>query len=130
MEIRDKELYNGQWDSFDEYCQEMKMSESSASKIISIYSKCILRFGLPETTVIEAGGWSSVYEVMPMINTKKEAEYWLHLAKTLSRKDLRDEIAESKKGVSQAKCSHENSYEILVCRDCGVKIKTINENNS
>jgi len=46
--VRDERLYIPAWNSFPEYCEELKLSESKASKLISIYSKFVVAFDIPE----------------------------------------------------------------------------------
>lgn len=123
MKIRDEELYKPQWDSFHEYVGEVKMSESSASKLISIYEKFILKYQIDPERVLNAGGWSTVAEVLPMVKNKDDAEHWLSLGETLSRKDLRSEIEEKKRGVQQHECKHRDTYDIRICKDCGARIR-------
>ena len=125
--IRDEELWAGIYDNFELFLDEMKMSASTASKLITVYKTFVVEYQIEESKLIQAGDWNNVYEVAKMITTKAEAEDWLHKATVLSRKDLRDEIVEKRTGVSQAKCDHSDYYELRICRKCGAKIRTINE---
>ncbi len=119
--IRMERLYQGQWSSFEEYCLDMKMPESTASKLISIYEKFIVNFGIEPELLLAAGGWSSVAEIVPVVHSKEEALYWIDKATVLSRPDLRIEVRIARTGIPPEKCSHLNSYTLKICRDCGNK---------
>lgn len=121
MKIRDGELFRGQWETFEAFVNDMKMSKATASKIINIYQRFVVEYGISPERILGAGGWSVVAEALPLIRTKSDAEGWLHSMEHLSRDDVRREIREKRTGISQIKCNHDNSYTIKVCRDCGFK---------
>ncbi len=125
-EIRDGALYKGRWESFEDFLTDpgMAMDKGTASKMITIHEKFIVDFEIEPMKVANAGGWSKVAELLPVIENKKDAEEWLESATSLSKADLRKEVQEKrtgKKGVDH-KCT--NTYEIVMqcCRDCGSKI--------
>ncbi len=126
MKIRDEELYKGQFETWDLFLEDMKMSQAMASKIINIYEKLIVQYAIPQERLLQAGGWSQLAECLGHIHSREDAEEIIQLSIDHSRKDLRDILTERKKGVAQDTCKHE-SYEISVCRKCGIKIKTIKE---
>lgn len=127
MEIREKKMYQNQWETFSEYVEEMRMSESSASKIISIYEKFVVQYQFEPQRIIEAGGWSQVAEILPMVKNKEDAEVWLEKSSMLTRKDLRDEMTEAKTGKSQITCPHTETYTVKICKECNVRIKVYEE---
>jgi len=121
--IRDDKKYLPSWETFADYLQEMKMSEATASKLISIYEKFILQFGYTPLQIVHAGGWSTVSEILPMIKTAEDAKQWLFDAEHLTRSDLRIKITEARTGKPQEACKHADSYALNVCRTCGFKSK-------
>lgn len=121
--IKEKELYMPQWPSWEVFSMELKMSSNAINKLIQIYSTFILQYKVPNEEVITAGGWSVIAELLPVIETKEDAVEWLDKAKELTREDLRTEIKEAKTGIPQSNCKHKNTYTIVVCRDCGLKIE-------
>lgn len=121
--IKIKELYIPQWASWDIFVMELKMSQNAVNKLIQIYKTFILDYKLATQEVVTAGGWSVISELLPVIQTKEDAKDWLNKAQALTREDLRKEIKESKTGLPQSSCKHKNTYTIVVCRDCGLKME-------
>lgn len=127
LAIRDGQLYSGQWSSFPEYLAEMKITESNASKIINVYKKFVVEYGLSEESVSKAG-IGNLGNVVAFVKDKDSAEHWLHLASTLSREDLQKETKEARTKISMADCPHLDSYTMKICRTCGDKIR-VDETN-
>ena len=122
--IREQNLFAPQWDSFNEYCQEFKsLSQPSISRLIGIYEKFIVQYQIPKERIAALGGWSNLASTLAVVNTKDEAEEWLHKAETLHRDDLRRELTEHKTGRDMRDCSHDNHYIVKICRDCHDRIK-------
>ncbi len=128
-EIRDKGMYEGRWDSFEDFLSDpqMGMDKSTASRMITIHEKLIIEYEVSPDKIVKAGGWTKVSELLPVIKDKASAEKWLGDASVLSQKDLRKEVRGN--GVDNSiACKHKNTYKITIecCRDCGNKetIKT------
>lgn len=121
--IKTQELYKPSWSSWDEYREELKMSENSVNKLIQIHSKLVVEYKIDDQKIVSAGGPSVLADLLPILNNKEEAEDWLEKASVLTRKDLRDEITESKTGISMRDCKHINTITIVVCRDCHLKME-------
>lgn len=117
--IQDQNLFSPQWDSFNEFCTEFKsLSQASISKLLNIYRVFIIENNYPKERLAQLGGWSNLAETLPLIKSSNDAEHWLVKAEVLSRNDLRKEIAEHKTGTDMRDCSHENYYDLRVCRIC------------
>lgn len=121
--INNDRLYESGYESFDEYCLELKMSRGTISKLINIYSLFILKYEFDNKQLAGVGGWTVIAEVLPLIKTKKDASYWLEKASLFSRRDLRIAITESKTGIDQYKCKHNDSFSINICNKCGYKTR-------
>lgn len=119
LSIRNKHLYQPHFSSWTEFLWEMKLSENVAKKLIQIYSVFIIQFGFKPEKIAEAGGWSVLQDILPMIKSKEDASKWLELAGAQTRSDLRKEIKESKTGIIMSSCKHKDTYVVEVCRDCG-----------
>lgn len=123
-EIRDKEMYKGRWDSFEDFLADpgMDMDKGTASRMITIHEKFILEYKVEPNKLAEVGGWSKVAELLPVITDKASAEEWLKNASVLSKSDLRKEVQEKRTGKG-AECKHTNTYTITMqcCRHCGDK---------
>lgn len=126
--IRDAQLYKPQWENFMVYCEELDMSESTASKLINIYEVFVLTLGIPTAELTSTKGWSSLAEALPLVKSKEEADRILHLRETLTAKDFRDTIRAEKRGTSLDTCDHADSYLVRVCRTCGGRHQEFPEN--
>lgn len=123
--IKENQMYEPQWSSFDEFCMELKMSSSNVFKLIQVYKTFILGYGFTSKDMITAGGISSIADILPMVTSRKTAEHWLGLTATLTRADLRKELVEARTGIPQMACLHANTYVVSVCRDCGDKYEIL-----
>lgn len=119
--IKENQLYEPQWSSFDEFCFELKMSSNMVNKLMQIYKTFIVGYGFTQEQIASAGGWSVIAEVLPQIDSKKSAIKWLASCATLTRSDLRKELVEAKTGIPQMNCQHKETYVIKICRSCGEK---------
>ncbi len=122
-EIKAKQLYTPSWESWGAYTAELKMSENQVNKLVQIYDQLIQGLHVDRDMITNAGGWTVIAELLPVIETKKDADEWLNKAATLTREDLRKEIQEKKSGIPMKDCKHKNTYTIVVCRDCGIKME-------
>jgi len=119
LKIRDEKLYEGQWDSFLEYLEDMSMTEATATKIINIFKTFVLQYNVPREKLVEAGGWTKLYATLPLVKSKSDANYWITQSALLSIRDLSKEVKERETGIEMRKCKHKNTYTIKICRDCG-----------
>ena len=123
-EIRDNGLYEGRWDTFEDFLQDpqMGLDKSSASKMITIHEKFIIEYKMSPARIANAGGWSKVAEILPAVKDKESAEKWIDEASSLSKSDLRKQVNEERHPESIG-CKHLNSYRVIMCccRDCNNK---------
>jgi hypothetical protein len=126
--IREEELYKCQWLKWEDYLDDMKMSSSTASKLITIYEKFILEWKIDEKTILNMGGYSNAYTLIPMLKGKEDDEVKEKIREfsLLSRSDLEQKKNEEITGVNRDTCKHKDTYLLKICRDCGYKEK-INE---
>lgn len=117
--IKDEKLYLHGYENFLGFLDDIKVSESVASRLIAIYDKFIIQLGYAPAQVAEAGGWSLVSTILPVIQTREDADEWMNKATTLTRADLRREIKEHQSGIDMTKCEHAETYTVTICRDCG-----------
>ena len=120
--IKTKGLWEEAYSSWDEFRDEIKLSDATISKLMKIYALFVVEYGFTTKQLSDAGGWSVLAETMPLIGSRSDAEAWLHKSTTLSLRDIRKEVLEAKLGVSATtECKHSNSYVIRVCPDCGTR---------
>lgn len=118
MRIRNGRLFEPQWTSFSEYCSEMDMKESTASRLINILERYVLTKWKTHADIVKIGGWTVAAELLPLIKTREDADKWFALAEVHSREDLRRDKKEALTGIVQTECKHPNSFKVLVCPDC------------
>jgi hypothetical protein len=118
LRIRDERLWESNWESYEEFLSEIKISPGKASKICSVYEKFVVEYGV-EQEKLAGVGWSNLYSMLPAIKSKRDATEWVDKGMVLRREDIEDEVREFKHG----KCDHKNFRElhIYICNDCGKK---------
>lgn len=114
--IYHKNLWQGEWESWDEFVSECKMSKGTASKLISVYGTYVLTYGMKHEQLAPAG-WSGLYELLPTVSNTESAQDAVVKATTLRREEIREEVREHKHG----KCDHPDEAEVhfYQCRNCG-----------
>lgn len=122
--IKEHSLFEPQWSSFLEFCDELRMSQNNINKLIQIHQTFVLDYAIDKDKIKTAGGWSALQEILPMVSNKKQALKWLESASLLSRSDLRKNIIEEKTGIDMRHCRHKDTYTVKICRTCGVKVQT------
>jgi len=122
--IKEHRLYDQQYESFDEFLMEMHMTKGTASKLINIYKMFIVKYQFSPLQLVEAGSWTKLAMVVPLIRSKEDADYWLTQSTILTSTDLTRSLKEEKTGKDMSKCKHEDSYTLCICRDCGYKYET------
>lgn len=123
MKIRDEQLFLATHSSFVEFLWDMKMTESTASKIINIYSHFILHLGIDQEHLLDAGGWTTVYQLKDLAKDKDTAEEWLHKAAVLSPKDFKTTLEEARSGKKQEDCEKHEFVTFRWCKHCHLKEK-------
>lgn len=115
--IRDEQLYVPEYEKFYEWLEgEMKMSESTASRLITVYTVFIEKYEM-DMEVVSQIGWSDAYALSKSVKTKEEAEEWLEKGALLTSSDLRKELVEFRRGKP---CDH--TWEKIPyeqCTGCG-----------
>lgn len=120
--IRESRMFEPAYSSFNEFCLELKMSQSAISKLLNIYKKFILEYGFTKSQLMRAGGWAVVAETLPVIKNRKDAKEFIEKASTMPLQHVRREVRERKSGVDQRTCNHkDDAYVLRICRRCGDK---------
>lgn len=124
--IRTEELWKNGHDSYFEFLMEAKISESTASKLETVYRHFVLNLKLSHEKVAKVG-WTDAYLISQIALTKDTAEEWLDKGEILSSGDLRKEIMEFRTKKDMKDCRHSNKYQLEICRDCGFKARIYDE---
>ena len=123
LKIRDERLWEGIYESWEEFLEELDLSKTSATRIIQVYKVYVIEKGVEPDKIAEAG-ITNLYEAIPMLEEAKseeEVEEIVEKAKTLKRDDIKQEAMKHK-----AK-THEHHWHVVeICYKCGAK-RTIKE---
>lgn len=119
--IRLNRMFEPNFDTFDDFLEEIKISRGSANKLINIWYRFIIQFKIKPKLLAAAGGWTIVAEILPHAENKAQAERWLRDAQENRRGDLRKNLKEHKTGIDMRVCKHRHRTAItfLKCKDCG-----------
>lgn len=114
----------GGYTTWYEFLEELRISNSTAMKLIAIYKTFVLEYGYSPSEVVTSGGWSVLAEALPIIDSKEKAGEVLSDASVLSLRDMRDSVKRAKMPLTeQFECQHKDSYIIRICPDCGDKTR-------
>ena len=127
FKIKQEQLFVGQYEDFGVFCQELKITESVASRLISIHEKLVLKYKISPAKIGESAGWNDAYLIATLAKTKEEAEGLLDESAVLTSTDFRESLAIKKLG---HECEHPETYTIECCKVYGKKIKKFDDNNS
>lgn len=118
--IFEERLYEGQWETFSEFLEDLRIDQGTASKLIKIYKVFILTYGI-DREQLAAIGRESAYELAGIVKDKSDALSWIKKGETLKRDDIRLAVREFKTGIKQPDCEHPNAIKIRYCPDCHLK---------
>ena len=126
-DIRDNRRYSQE--AFWCFCEEdMKFSESKASRLIKVIEVMLLGWKWNEERIIKIGGWDSAYLIASTAKDQKEGENMYEKGETadgfLPPSEYRKIVSEHKQGVE---CKHTDTYMLKICRKCGYKEKMYND---
>ena len=124
-QIRDEKLFGTQWSSFGEFLNEMKLTEAKASRLITVYEKFVLGWGIDTPKLLTAGGWTNLYELGRFAKTKEEALEWIERRATAMESHFRESLRIARKGLED--CKHEEYYELRICSRCGHRERIFRE---
>lgn len=129
-EIKAGKLYDPAWSSWEEFCMEFpNLSSSSISRLINIYSRFVLEYAVSEDTLVQAGGWSVIAEILP-VKDKERALGLIEGSRGMTRTDIRRMIKEDRSGVDMMTCEHEHTHSLRVCDDCGERVKEYSDESA
>lgn len=125
--IKQNNLADGQYGGFDTYLDEIKLKKATADHMMRVYTRFCMDFGIDEAIVVEAGGYTRLYELLPLAKTKESALEALQIASQLeSRESIKAMVKQQMTGGAQIPdCAHEDKdcFYLRVCKACGLKEK-------
>ena len=125
LKIRNERLFLPSYEAFWCYTEEeLKLSESTCSRLINVFQRFILEWGVSPEKVISIGGWNEAYLISKVAKNKKEAEDMLDKYALMPPSEARKDMAELKAGEHKCKM-------FRVCFDqceiCGTRVKVFND---
>ncbi len=120
--IRDERLWESNWESFELYLEDARITPATASRLITVYETFVLDYGMKEES-LGSIGWSVLYEISLKSETKSEAKEFVEKAMVMKRDDLMHELKSKKRNQD---CKHPKKYQIEVCPDCPFKRRIYN----
>lgn len=114
--IREEQLYKDEYQNFDEFLLEAKISKATASKLIIVYQTFVLEYNIPVKRLAGVG-YSSLYTIARHATTKDKAEELVERATELTRDDLQESMRDD--DTARPGCKHSDSRIVEVCNDCG-----------
>lgn len=120
--IRDERIWAQEYESYEGFLREMRISAPTASKLVGVYEKFVVMGGVDPKELIKQG-WTNLSIFLPKIKTKEDAIEIFNKVALLDRTDAMRTYQEMKLGVDMATCDHSDSYILKVCRTCGIRLE-------
>jgi len=118
--IKEARLFEAGYETWGNFLEELHIEKHTAERMVKIYDTFVLKYGISPAKIEGAGGWSVVAELLPISNSKEEAEEALEYATGALKKDVRIFVHEKRYGKESTKmCTHEETYSVTICKDCG-----------
>jgi len=112
--IQDERLWEGEFDTFQDFLQLAKISTAKASMLTNVHKHFAIDGNIPQDKL--AGiPYSSLYEAIPLLETRKHSDV-VEVARMLTRDEIKAETRELKHG----ECEHPEK--ITICGKCKKRI--------
>lgn len=118
--IKEERLYEASFETWSVFLEELRIDRATAERMVKIYETFVIKYGISPAKIEGAGGWSVVAELLPISNSKQEAEEALEYATGALKKDVRIYVHAKRYGKESEKmCSHQDTYSVTICKECG-----------
>lgn len=122
--VKTLKLYEGQWDSWENFLDENNLDTVTGNKFVRIYERFVVQFQIPIEELEKVGNWTKLDAVMKYAQDPTKALEALKQAETLpTRSSLRKWLKEAVED-DFTPCSHPNCYTVSICKDCGERFGT------
>lgn len=113
--VRANDSWRGQFDSYESFLEEARISKSIASVLVKVYTFFILGGG--KTFDQLAGlGYSKLYEAIPLLEAGEDIETVVAKVKMLTRSEIKQEVRED----FHKDCDHHKT--ITICAECKIRM--------
>jgi len=116
--IREERLWEGSYDTFNDFLEEINLSKGNASILASVHENYVLS-GHVEVENLAGIPYSRLYEAIPLIE-KEGVTSAVVKATTLTRSEIKEEVQEKKLGTEH---THEIGEDRWGMCSCGKWIK-------
>lgn len=111
--IHEEKLWEGSFDSYTDFLESARISESQASIFANIHKHYVLEGGIEEQRLAQIG-YSNLHASLPLIE-KEGIESAVVKAQTLTRSEINDEVRESKHGIHEHVPKDEKRFAFCQC---------------
>lgn len=116
---------NSQYGSFNLYLEDIKLKFETAKVLMRVYQTFCIKYSVPLNEVADAGGYSLLHTVLPIVKSREDAYKALTMVATYSRKHLKQEVQKELGLRETEECLHANMQTVTyqVCEDCNFRKK-------
>lgn len=122
--IKANNLAEHQYGGWDNFLKDIGIDKGVAKQMMYVYKKFVIENRIDPQDVVDAGGYSVMYRVLPLVKDRESALEAIETVKTLRTRELVIKHLNDVKNEGKADCKHEDTYTIEVCDCCGEKWKT------
>ena len=97
FKIREEKLWQGSFDSYVDFLDSARISESQASIFANIHKHYVLDGGIDMQRLAQIG-YSNLHKAIPLIE-REGVEVAVVKAQTLTREEIKDEVREAEHGI-------------------------------
>ena len=110
--IRKDEIWKGAYNNYSEFLQDMGISDGHASKLVQIYVRFILEYGIRQAKLAQIG-IKKLYAIIPLCTDKNSLKSALEKIEGLSSDDV-ERLSKDQ----QAGPHEHDDHKYLVCSIC------------
>lgn len=121
--IKNNNLAEAQYGGWDSFLSEIGIDKGVAKQMMYVYKKFVIENRIDAQDVVDAGGYSVMYRVLPLVKDRQTALDAIETVKNLKTRELVIKHLADKKNEGKANCSHKNTYTLEICDDCGDRWK-------
>ena len=111
--IAEEKLWEGQYESFNDFLQNASINKGTASKLVSIHRSYVVEGGV-KVEQLAGVPYTNLYQAIPMIE-KEGAARVATLAETLTKEEIKEELREQKFGLHEHAVVGDERWGVCTC---------------
>lgn len=111
--ISEKKLWEGNYDSFNDFLINANVNKGTASKLVNIYRSYVIDGGV-KVEQLAGVPYTNLYQAIPLIE-KEGADRAAVLAETLTKDEIKEELREQKFGVHEHVVVGDERWGVCTC---------------